>query len=152
MSGHVSWGWVDRNLRAVRSIWLSTTRPDGRPHATPVWFTWDGSTLYFATHRRSQKAKNLAREPWVVIHAGDGDDVIILEGKVETVTEEAELDRVDAARGEKYVDPGSGARDTIRGEGTLVYRLSAWHAMAWMYGTMGDRTDWWFDGTELVTR
>lgn len=27
----------------------------------------------------------------------------------------AELDLVDAARGEKYVDPGSGARDTIRG-------------------------------------
>ena len=150
MSGHISWGWVDRNLRALRSIWLSTTRPDGRPHATPVWFTWDGSTLYFTTHRSSQKARNLAREPWVIVHAGDGDDVIILEGNVEIVTEQAELDRVDKERGEKYVDPGSGARDTIRAEGIVVYRLPRWHAMAWMYGTMGDRTDWRFDGTDLL--
>lgn len=152
MSGHISWGWVDRNLRALRSIWLSTTRPDGRPHATPVWFTWDGSTLYFATHDSSQKAKNLAREPWVIIHAGDGDDVIILEGKAELVTAQAELDRVDRERGEKYVDPGSGSRDTIRGAGAVVFRLAQWHAMAWMYGNMGDRTDWWFDGAEMVNR
>jgi PPOX class probable F420-dependent enzyme len=152
MSGHIPWGWVDRNLRAMRSIWLSTTRPDGRPHATPVWFTWNGATLYFATHQSSQKARNLAHEPWVIVHAGDGDDVIVLEGKVDIVTEEAELDRVDADRGEKYVDPGSGARDTIRTEGTVVYRLAQWHAMAWMYGTLGDRTDWRFDGTNLFTQ
>jgi hypothetical protein len=114
-----------------------------------VWFTWDGHTLYFATASSSQKAKNLAHEPWVVFHAGDGDDVIILEGKVDVVTEECELDRVDVARGEKYVDPGSGARDTIRVEGTMVYRLATWHAMAWMYGNMDDRTDWSFDGATL---
>jgi hypothetical protein len=45
----------------------------------PVWFTWDGRTLYFATHESSQKARNLERQAWLVIHAGDGDDVIILE-------------------------------------------------------------------------
>jgi hypothetical protein len=115
----------------------------------PVWFTWDGQTLYFGTHVSSQKARNLAHQPFVVIHAGDGDDVIILEGVAEIVTDDAEFKRVDAARGEKYVDPGSGARDTILVEGTVLYRLSAWHAMAWMYGNMGDRTDWWFDGKQI---
>jgi hypothetical protein len=116
----------------------------------PVWFTWDGRTLYFATHESSQKARNLEHRKWVVIHAGDGDDVIILEGPTEVVTDDEELGRVDAARGDKYVDPGSGAVDTIRGEGTILYRVPAWHAMAWMYGTMADRTDWWFDGEELT--
>jgi PPOX class probable F420-dependent enzyme len=142
--GFIPWGWVDRQLRATRSLWVSTTRPDGRPHAAPVWFTWDGRTLHFATHERAQKARNLAHVPWVVVHLGDGDDTIILEGPVEVVTDDAELRRVDAARAEKYVDPKSGARDTILVAGTVVYRLPMQHAMAWMYGDMAGRTDWWF--------
>lgn len=143
--GRIPWGWVDRQLRAARSLWVSTTRPDGRPHAVPVWFTWDGRTLHFASHERAQKARNLAQQPWVVIHLGDGDDVIILEGPTTVVTDAAELKRVDAARAEKYVDPASGARDTILVEGTTVYRLAPRHAMAWLYGDMSVRTDWRFD-------
>jgi PPOX class probable F420-dependent enzyme len=143
--GYISWGWVDRQLRATRSLWVSTTRPDGRPHAVPVWFTWDGRTLHFSTHERAQKARNLERTPWVVIHAGDGDDVIILEGQAEVVASTDELRQVDAARAEKYIDPKSGARDTILTEGTVVYRVRLRRAMAWMYGDMAGRTDWWFD-------
>lgn len=142
--GFIPWGWVDRQLRATRSLWVSTTRPDGRAHAVPVWFTWDGHTLYFATHERARKAHNLKHSPWVVVHLGNGDDTIILEGNAELVTDEAELHRVDAARAEKYVDPKSGARDTILTEGTVVYRVRVRHAMAWMYGDMAGRTDWWF--------
>jgi len=26
-------------------VWLSTTRPDGRPHIVPVWFSWDGEVV-----------------------------------------------------------------------------------------------------------
>jgi PPOX class probable F420-dependent enzyme len=143
--GYISWGWVDRQLRATRSLWVSTTRPDGRPHAAPVWFTWDGRTLYFATDEHAQKARNVEHMPWVVIHAGDGDDVIILEGRAEVVTESDELRKIDAARAEKYVDPKSGARDTILTEGTVVYRVRPQRIMAWMYGDMAVRTDWAFD-------
>jgi PPOX class probable F420-dependent enzyme len=141
--GFIPWSVVDRQLRALRSIWVSTTRPDGRPHAVPVWFTWDGHTLYFATHESSQKARNLASQSWVVVHGGDGDDAVILEGTVEVVTDDSELRRVDASRAEKYVDPKSGARDTILVDGTIVYRLSIKHVMAWMYGDIAGRTDWW---------
>jgi pyridoxine/pyridoxamine 5'-phosphate oxidase len=134
----------------MRSIWVGTARSDGRPHAVPVWFTWDGRTLYFATHESAQKARNLEHESWVVVHGGHGDDAIILEGPAEVVTDQAEFAQVDRARGEKYIDPGSGARDTIEGEGTILYRLSRWHAMVWIYGDMGFRTDWWCDGQEIT--
>jgi PPOX class probable F420-dependent enzyme len=144
MAGHIPWGTIDRQLRALRSIWVSTTRPDGRPHAVPVWFTWDGRTLYFASHESAQKVRNLTQEPWVVIHAGSGDDVIILEGRAEVVTDDAELQQVDAARAEKYVDPPTGARDTILTEGTVLYRVPIRRAMAWMYGDLRGRTDWEF--------
>src|SRR5438270_11804113 len=112
MKGHIPWERVDAQLRALRSLWVSTTRPDGRPHAMPVWFTWDGHTLYFATHVTSQKATNLQHQPGVIIHAGDGDDVIVIEGEAIVVIDEAEVRRVDRDRGAKYVDPPTGARDT----------------------------------------
>jgi PPOX class probable F420-dependent enzyme len=145
MPGFIPWNKVDLPLRATRSIWVATTRPDGRPHAVPVWYTWDGHTLYFGTGERAQKARNLAQQPWVVVHLGDGDDVVTLEGPVEVVTDDVELHQIDAARAEKYVDPNTGARDTILTPGTIMYRLRVRHVMDWVYGDMSTRTDWHFD-------
>ncbi len=144
MSGFIPWNKVDLPLRAQRSIWISTTRPNGRPHAVPVWFVWDGTSIYFISGRDMQKSKNLAQQPWIVVHAGDGDDVIILEGYVEIVTNPEELHRVDAAYREKYVDPHSGARDTIFQENCDLYRVHVKHVMTWEYGTVSTRTDWRF--------
>ena len=145
MAGHIPWRTVDVTLQATRSIWIATTRPDGRPHAMPVWFWWDGRDIYFITQRSTQKARNLADGPWAVVHAGDGDDAIILEGRVVTVVDTDELARIDAGYQEKYVDPGSGARATILNEGDDCYRVRVEHVMAWLYGTIGTRTDWRFD-------
>jgi len=143
--GFIPWVTIDRQLRTLRSIWVNTTRPDGRPHAVPVWFTWDGQTLYFATHQSAQKARNLESQTWIVVHAGNGDDALILEGVAEVVTNTTELHRVDADRAEKYVAPRTGARDTILVDGAIVYRLTPTHVMAWMYGDITTRTDWWPD-------
>lgn len=143
--GFIPWSKIDHWLRAFRSIWVSTTRPDGRPHAVPVWFIWDGRSLYFISGRRLQKSRNLARQPWIVVHTGDGDDVIILEGMAEVVTDRSELARVDSAYRAKYVDPGSGAQATIFEPEADLYRVSVEHIMAWEYGTVANRTDWVFE-------
>jgi hypothetical protein len=108
----------------------------------PVWFSWDGERLYFATGERSQKARNLRLQPWVVLNTGDGENAIIIEGTAQPVSEGAELSAVDAARGEKYVEPRTGERDTILVPGTLVYRVGIEHVMAWVYGDIASRTDW----------
>jgi PPOX class probable F420-dependent enzyme len=143
--GFIPWSKIDRGLRAWRSIWLSTTRPDGRPHAVPVWYIWDGRNLYFISARRLQKSRNLAHQPWIVVHAGDGDDVIILEGRAQIVTDRQELERVDAAYREKYVDPGSGAQATIFEPDADLYLVNVKRVMAWEYGTVANRTDWIFE-------
>lgn len=142
--GFIPWSKVDHFLLAFRSIWVSTTRPDGRPHAVPVWYIWDERNLYFISERSLQKSRNLVRQPWIVVHAGDGDDVIILEGPVEIVTDRAELEKVDAAYRAKYVDPGSGAQATIFEPQVDLYRVNVKHVMAWEYGTVANRTDWKF--------
>ena len=143
--GFIPWNKIDRWLYAFRSIWVSTTRPDGRPHAVPVWYTWDGRHLYFISARHLQKSRNLAQQPWIVVHAGDGDDVIILEGSAQIVTDRAELERVDAEYRAKYVDPGSGAQATIFEPEVDLYRVNLQRVMAWEYGTVANRTDWIFE-------
>ena len=140
--GFIPWSKIENWLKAFRSIWVSTTRPDGRPHAVPVWYIWDGRRLYFISGRSLQKSKNLARQPWIVVHAGDGDDAIILEGPARIVTDREELDRIDAAYQAKYVDPGSGAQATIFEPEADLYRVDVRRVMAWEYATVANRTDW----------
>ncbi|SRR6266498_101776 len=142
--GFIPWIKIEHWLQAFRSIWISTTRPNGRPHAVPVWYIWDGRNLYFISARNLQKSRNLKGQPWIVVHAGDGDDVIILEGLAQIVTDKEELDRIDEAYSAKYVDPGSGAQATIFEPDVDLYRVAVKHVMAWEYGTVANRTDWEF--------
>ena len=47
---------IDRLLREELVVWLSSVRPDGRPHLVPIWFSWDGRDIVIAskpTPRRS---------------------------------------------------------------------------------------------------
>jgi PPOX class probable F420-dependent enzyme len=122
---------------------LATSRPDGRPHAMPTWFWWDDGRLYFITASGTQKARNLAAQPWVVAHFGDGDDVLFVEGEARAVADPAEKERVDAGYRQKYVDPVSGARASVF-DNPLddVYRVDVVRVVTWMYGTVGGWTEW----------
>ncbi len=139
--GFIPFNKIDTWLKGFRSIWLATTRPDGRPHAVPVWYIWDGQAIYFTSEKTSQKARNLAGQPGIVVHAGDGDDVIILEGTAVIVTEPTEWTRINQAYSEKYVDPHSGAHAAIAA-GDNLYRVNVKRIMAWEYGAVATRTDW----------
>ena len=141
LKGFIPWNKVDIWLQGFRSIWVSTTRPAGRPHAMPVWFWWDGEHIYFNSAKTSQKAKNLAKQPAIVVHAGDGDDVIILEGDAAIVTDAQEWQRVNDAYMTKYVDPHSGARASLS-ENDNLYRVDVKRVMCWEYGVEPTRTDW----------
>jgi PPOX class probable F420-dependent enzyme len=139
--GHIPWSNVDRRLRSMREIWIATASPEGRPDAVPVWFWWDGEAAYFTCKAGTVKPRNIAHEPNVVLHNGDGADPIILKGRAEPVTERAERERVDAAYREKYVDPHSGTQMTLTDE-DAVYRVTPRLVSAWSYAVAATRTDW----------
>lgn len=64
-------------------IWLSTVRPDGRPHTVPVWFLWEGATILVFS-QPDQKIRNLRANPRVMVALDDsnrGNDVVLLEGE-----------------------------------------------------------------------
>ena len=50
---------VEQFLKSANVAALSTIRPDGRPHSTPVWYEFDGHEFIVGTFRETQKLKNV---------------------------------------------------------------------------------------------
>jgi nitroimidazol reductase NimA-like FMN-containing flavoprotein (pyridoxamine 5'-phosphate oxidase superfamily) len=61
------WARGRATLASADLYWLSTVRPDGRPHVTPLLGVWFAAALYFCTGPDERKAKNLA-EPSLHTH------------------------------------------------------------------------------------
>jgi PPOX class probable F420-dependent enzyme len=79
---------LEERLGRDSIAWLSTTRPDGRPHVVPVWFTWDGEAITVVSKPNAQKVRNLRENPNVMIALGEPDDdfdVELVEGVAELV-------------------------------------------------------------------
>ena len=81
--GQVPWAWVEEQCVAARNYWVCTTRSDGRPHAMPVWGLWLESRIVFSTDPTSLKARNFLARADVVVHLESGDEVVVVEGRVE---------------------------------------------------------------------
>jgi PPOX class probable F420-dependent enzyme len=97
--GMLPWSWAEDQLETSRNYWIVTVRPDGSPHSAPVWGLWVDGAVVFSTSPESRKGRNLARDPRVVITLESGDDVVILEGEIETIPL---VDRLADLYEEKY--------------------------------------------------
>jgi general stress protein 26 len=146
------WAEARERLEKAKVYWLSTVRPDGRPHVTPIASVWLDNALYFSTGQTERKAKNLALNPHCVITTGcnvlEGFDLVV-EGGAVRVTDEARLQRLADGYAEKY---GQLFRFTVRdgafyGEGSesevLVYELAPTMAFGFGKGTFS-QTRWRF--------
>src|SRR5690606_25787423 len=49
------WSWAEERLVKSHDYWLTTVRPDGRPHVMPVWGVWLDRTLWWSSSRGSRK-------------------------------------------------------------------------------------------------
>jgi nitroimidazol reductase NimA-like FMN-containing flavoprotein (pyridoxamine 5'-phosphate oxidase superfamily) len=100
--------WEDgrERIEEAELFWISTVRPDGRPHVTPLISVWLDGAAYFCTGPSERKAKNLAQNPNCILTTGcnlldEGLDVVI-EGEAERVTDDARLTRIADAYESKY--------------------------------------------------
>lgn len=92
---------VDDRLRTERNVWLATTRPDGRSHLTPIWFVYLRSRFWLGTGRDNVKARNVTLNPTVSLALEDGDDPVVVEGRV-TIHQTDRPSDVAAAFATKY--------------------------------------------------
>lgn len=92
-------------LGEAEVFWLSTVRPDGRPHVTPLLAAWSLGGLCFTTGSQERKALNLEHNPRCVLTTGTnaltGVDVVI-EGVASVVDERSERERAVADFERKY--------------------------------------------------
>jgi len=122
-------------LEGTRTGKVATTRADGRPHVTPVWFTIDGDEIVFTTHETSLKAKAIRRDPGVAMCVDDQTppySYVLVEGTAELSDDLDELRRVATVVGGRYMGAGRadqfGARNAVPGE--LVVRITPTHIVA----------------------
>ena len=78
--GLLDWVDVDRRLRDEKHYWMTTVRPDGRPHVVPRWGAWIDGALYYDGSPETVHARNLVGNPACNLHIGDGKEAIIIEG------------------------------------------------------------------------
>ena len=100
--------WPEAEARIARAelFWISTVRPDGRPHVTPLPAVWADGALHFCTGPEERKAHNLAANPHVTLTTGNntwdkGYDLVV-EGEAVRVTHEGRLRELAAAWEAKY--------------------------------------------------
>jgi hypothetical protein len=143
-------------VSAADTYWLSTARPDGRPHVTPLVAVWHGEAIWFCTGPEERKAKNLAENPSCLLTTGRSDLVdggldVVLEGEAEQVTVDAELEPIAAAFAAKYgteiwdytVDDGAFVHRGFAGP-VIVFRVRPVRGLGFRKGDSFSQTTWIF--------
>jgi Pyridoxamine 5'-phosphate oxidase len=83
--------------KAATAAFLSTVRPDGRPHSAGIGPLWLDDDVYFTSGPGARKARNLAENPACTLSLRlEGLD-LVLEGEAARVTDEETLERAAAA-------------------------------------------------------
>jgi len=100
--GTLPWEWARERLENTRNYFVSSTRPDGRPHVMPVWAIWLYGLLWFSTARTSTKARNLFANPLISVAIERADEAVILEGTAIVEEDHEVLAPVWAAYKAKY--------------------------------------------------
>ena len=122
--GLLEWGYPEKRLVEARNYWLATVSETGQPHVSPVWGLWDENAFYFGTDPLSRKGRNLTANPSACLHLESGDEVVIVEGAISTLSElDQELPRhLDASYQEKY---------GVQLASSPVFRLTPSKVFAW---------------------
>jgi len=115
--GLLPWSWATQRLAISHNYWIATTRPDGTPHAMPVWGVWLDKKFYFSTGRNSRKARNLAVNPKCVVSTERANEAVIVEGIAEETPRPSRLRKAARAYKKKYdweLDPSLGPIFVVR--------------------------------------
>ncbi|MET9436989.1 pyridoxamine 5'-phosphate oxidase family protein [Streptomyces sp. NPDC006551] len=147
-----AWSEAVARLTGAEVFWLTSVRPDGRPHVTPLIAVWSEGALHFCTGPDERKARNLSANARVALTTGtntlsEGFDVVI-EGEAVRVTDEARLRALAGAYVDKY---GPDWRFDVRdgafvGDGglALVFAVAPRTAFGFAKGEPFGQTRWRF--------
>jgi general stress protein 26 len=84
------WSWVEQRLERAGNYWVGTVGPGGAPHVRPVDGVWVDGALCFGGSPQTRWVRNLQHDQRISVHLPDDDEVVILEGTAELVTDPAD--------------------------------------------------------------
>jgi len=86
---------IDLFLDEPRLARLATANPHNlQPHVVPVWYAWDGQSLWISAFRSTRKIKDLLRNPLCSVlidveEEGEGLRAVLFEGRAELIDDPA---------------------------------------------------------------
>jgi general stress protein 26 len=122
-TGMLPWEWAVKTLTESREYWMVTVRPDGRPHAMIIWGLWFEGAFWFGTGGKTQKARNLAKNPNCVVGTQNAAEAVILEGTAALITDAAMRKKLEPASMSKYGMSGGGSEPLYRVRPVKVFGL-----------------------------
>lgn len=85
--------WVKELLAQPLLARLATAHPGTcQPHVVPVWFGWDGQSLYISAFNSTRKVKDVIRNPRIAVIVDTSSEnpptrAVLMEGKAQIITE-----------------------------------------------------------------
>ncbi len=95
---------MDAFLTAPLLARIATASPETlQPHVVPVWYEWDGATLWISSYESTRKIGELRDNPKCAVvmdvaESVDGVSAVVFEGQAELITEPREFVRDMALR------------------------------------------------------
>ena len=132
-------------LAEQRTVICATLGPTGRPHLMPLWYVSDGLVLSGWTFAKSQKARNLERDPRATLQVEDGVEYQELRGVMLEcdVHVERATDRVAEEYGlplvERYAGGAEEAKDAFREQAKkrIGMRFTPTRVVSWDHSKLG---------------
>jgi PPOX class probable F420-dependent enzyme len=123
---------------------VATVGPHGRPHVVPLWYSPDGLVLRSWTYAKSQKAKNLERDPRATLQIEDGVLYHELRGAmfecdVDIERDPAEVEKFGLALFARYAELNPDVEGMVRTQAQkrvgLTFRPT--RVVSWDHGKLG---------------
>jgi len=132
---------IDAFLAAPHIARLATADAAGAPHVVPVWYGWDGSTLWVSSFANTRKITHLEHNPALsvavdIVEPDGATKAVILEGNAELIRQPREFvhqqstwiyTRYLGPQGVLATDPQSWIVDPLN----LLIKLVPQHISAW---------------------
>jgi PPOX class probable F420-dependent enzyme len=126
---------VARRLASEPIGWLTTVNPDGQPQSSPVWFFWDGGSLWVRSQPRAGKVRNVEANPGVAFHLADdghGGAIVTIEGRASVDDEPGELLGAHLAKYEEAIRTAlQTTPDQLAADYSTTIRITPTRARVW---------------------
>jgi general stress protein 26 len=92
-----------------------------QPHTTPVWFLWNGESLFISAFSSTRKVKEVRRNPYIAVlidsaESLEGVTAILMEGKSDWITDAQVVQEMSREIYTRYMGP----------EGVLATAPQSW--------------------------